>query len=49
MKIRATTRDDILPLQRVLDRTGLFPAEMLAEMISGALEGGAGPRYLVDG
>ena len=38
MKIRATTHDDIAPLQRVLDGTGLFPAEMLPEMISGALD-----------
>lgn len=37
--IKTTTRDDIAALQVVLDRTELFPSDMLQEMLSRALHG----------
>jgi len=37
MKIRPTQSEDIRALQVVLEGTGLFPAEMLPEMLSGFL------------
>ncbi len=37
MKIRQTKHDDIAPLQEVLSATGLFPSEMLPDMLSGFL------------
>jgi ribosomal protein S18 acetylase RimI-like enzyme len=37
--IRATTPADIPALKRVLDETGLFPSEMLPDMLSGFLSG----------
>ncbi|MDJ0710022.1 MAG: GNAT family N-acetyltransferase [Woeseiaceae bacterium] len=37
MNIRATTDTDLSDLERVLDETGLFPSEMLADMVSGFL------------
>ncbi len=37
MTIRPTRREDIAPLQKVLDETGLFPGEMLPGMLSGFL------------
>lgn len=38
-KITPTTQDDIPGLQVVLDRTALFPAEMLPELLAPALTG----------
>ncbi|MCV6593962.1 MAG: GNAT family N-acetyltransferase [Silicimonas sp.] len=37
--IKATSRDDIAGLQTVLDGTGLFPGEMLPDMLAPALAG----------
>ncbi|APX13810.1 GNAT family N-acetyltransferase [Tateyamaria omphalii] len=37
MKIRATQHSDIAPLQVVLNDTGLFPSEMLPDMVQGFL------------
>lgn len=39
--ITAATRDDIPAMKRVIDSTGLFPSEMLDEMMRGYLEGSA--------
>lgn len=41
MTIRPTTADDIGPLQDVLDATGLFPPELLPDMLRDFLEGAA--------
>ena len=43
MKIRQTKDDDIAPLQEVLSATGLFPSEMLPDMVSGFLSAGKSP------
>lgn len=37
MKIRHTQQDDIAALQEVLNGTGLFPSEMLPDMVGGFL------------
>ena len=37
MRVRPTTSGDVPALQRVLDGTGLFPSEMLPDMLSGFL------------
>lgn len=37
MNIRPTTPSDIAALQQVLDGTGLFPSDMLPDMVSGFL------------
>lgn len=42
MKIRPTRYDDIAGLRAVLDGTGLFPSELLADMASGFLSGDDG-------
>ncbi|MGL5447668.1 MAG: GNAT family N-acetyltransferase [Rhabdaerophilum sp.] len=39
MNVRRTSPRDIPGLQKVLEATGLFPAEMLPEMIAGFLSG----------
>lgn len=39
MDIRPTTTDDIPGLKTVLNATGLFPAELLTDMIGGFLSG----------
>lgn len=39
MQIRPTTRADIAALQNVLDATGLFPRDLLPDMVSGFLSG----------
>lgn len=45
--IRETTRDDIPSLQGVLDATGLFPSEMLPDMLGSFLgDGEAGDIWL---
>jgi ribosomal protein S18 acetylase RimI-like enzyme len=41
MNIRPIQPQDIAALQHVLDDTGLFPSEMLPEMINGYFTGGA--------
>jgi ribosomal protein S18 acetylase RimI-like enzyme len=40
MKIRATRSDDLPALMVVLDETGLFPSDMLPDMLSGFLSDG---------
>lgn len=40
MNIRPTRVEDIPALKRVLDDTGLFPGEMLPDMVQGFLSGG---------
>jgi ribosomal protein S18 acetylase RimI-like enzyme len=40
MTIRPTRSDDISALKAVLDGTGLFPSELLADMVSGFLSDG---------
>ena len=40
MKIRPTKSQDISALKHVIDETGLFPSEMLEDMLSGFLSGG---------
>ena len=39
MKIRKTKSDDVAELQTVLDETGLFPSDMLPDMVGGFLDG----------
>lgn len=41
MNIRPTNTNDIAKLQQILDETGLFPSDMLPEMLSGFLTGDA--------
>ncbi len=40
VKVRPTRREDLSDLQRVLDTTGLFPSEMLPEMLGDSLSQG---------
>lgn len=40
-KIRAAIRDDIAAMKRVIDATGLFPSDMLDEMMRGYFDGSA--------
>ena len=48
MPIRPLSPDDLAPLARLIDRTGLFPGEMLAGMAEPCLSGAAGDdRWLV--
>ena len=42
MTIRDTKQQDIPDLKRVLDETGLFPSEMLPDLVSGFLSEDAG-------
>ncbi len=44
--IRPTSSDDIPGLSLVLDRTGLFPSEMLPDMLAPALAGETGAFWL---
>jgi ribosomal protein S18 acetylase RimI-like enzyme len=37
--IRPVTRDDVSALKRVIDGTGLFPSEMLDDMLAGYFDG----------
>jgi N-acetylglutamate synthase-like GNAT family acetyltransferase len=45
MKIRPTNHEDIATIQEVLDCTGLFPGEMLPDMVSGFLSGDESRDY----
>lgn len=50
--IAATTQDDIQGLQTILDHTGLFPSDLLPDMIAPALSGESNASWLtcrVDG
>lgn len=44
MKIRLTQREDIAALQGVLDDTGLFPGDMLPDMVGGFLSDAESPE-----
>lgn len=39
MQVRHTTADDIPGMRTILDETGLFPSEMLPDMLGGFLSG----------
>lgn len=47
MTVRAMERADLLALHPILEGTGLFPAEMLAEMAEPGLSGAAEDLWLV--
>ena len=43
MKIRPTQNDDIVALKEVLDRTELFPSDLLPELVKGFVSGEDSP------